>query len=107
MVKIKLSHLEKSITEEICTHHDESGILAWSLNDLRGVYIPTHHTFQLTKKTPMYHRPRRMASGHYEVVEAEVQGMLNAGLIAPASSAWSFYVVIATKKDGKPRFCVD
>ena len=33
--------------------------------------------------------------------------MLDAGIIKPCKSEWSFPVVIATKKDGKPRFCVD
>ena len=33
--------------------------------------------------------------------------MLNAGIITPPSSAWSFPVEIATEKDGKPGFSVD
>ena len=33
--------------------------------------------------------------------------MLRAGVIRPISSECSFPIVIATKKDGKPRFCVD
>lgn len=33
--------------------------------------------------------------------------MLKAGIIKPATSPWSFPVVIASKKDGIPRFSVD
>lgn len=33
--------------------------------------------------------------------------MFRAGIVKPATSAWSFPVAIATKKDGGPWFCVD
>lgn len=33
--------------------------------------------------------------------------MLEAGLATPAYSSWSFPVVIASKKDGKPLICVE
>lgn len=33
--------------------------------------------------------------------------MLEAGIITPSNSVWSFSVVIASKKDGELRFCVD
>ncbi len=33
--------------------------------------------------------------------------MLEAGIITPVESPWISSVVIATKKDGSPRFCVD
>lgn len=32
--------------------------------------------------------------------------MVKVGIVTSASSAWSFPIVIATKMDGKPRFCV-
>lgn len=41
------------------------------------------------------------------IVEGKVERMLQAGIIGPFLSAWSFPVVIATKKDGKQRFFVD
>ena len=48
-----------------------------------------------------------MPPKHQQIVREEIDKMLEAGIIKPASSAWSFPVVIATKKDGQPRFCVD
>lgn len=33
--------------------------------------------------------------------------ILEAGIITPKRSAWSFSVVIGTQKDGKPPCCVD
>ena len=33
--------------------------------------------------------------------------MLQAGIITPVGSAWTFSTVLATKKDGSPRFCID
>lgn len=44
---------------------------------------------------------------HREVVCQEPDKMLDAGIITPSSSVFSFLFVIASKKDGKPRFLVD
>lgn len=48
-----------------------------------------------------------MSPNHNINVKEEIENMLRAGVIKPISSVWSFLVVIATKKDGKTRFCVD
>ncbi|CDF38852.1 unnamed protein product [Chondrus crispus] len=48
-----------------------------------------------------------MAPLHNEIVREELDKMLEAGIITPSSAAWSFPVVIVSKKDGNPRFCVD
>ena len=48
-----------------------------------------------------------MPPKHNDIVWSDVQKMLNAGIIQPASSAWSFPVVLASNPDGTHRFCVD
>lgn len=48
-----------------------------------------------------------MSPKHNEIIETEIEKILDAGIIAPASSAWSFPIVIASEKDGKPGFFVD
>lgn len=48
-----------------------------------------------------------MAPKHNKREIEELDNMLESGIITPASSAWSFTVVISTKKDGIPPFCVD
>lgn len=65
------------------------------------------HSFELTDETPVYHSARRIPSKHNEVVEEEIKSMFKAGIITSASLAWSLLVIIATNKDGKPRFCGD
>ena len=42
-----------------------------------------------------------------QVVREEIDKMLEAGIIRPGNSPWTFPVVIAKKKDELPRFCVD
>ncbi len=48
-----------------------------------------------------------MSSVHKEMVRREVDRMLSAEIITPVETAWTSPVVIATKKDVSPRFCVD
>ena len=83
------------------------GIDAWSLDDLRPAEVPVSHSFGLVDSTPIYSSVRRLPPRHNAVVREELDKMLEAGIITPAVSAWYFSVVIASKKDGRPRFCVD
>ncbi len=48
-----------------------------------------------------------MSPSHNDVVHKEIDRMLDAGIIIPVESSWTSPVVIATKKDGSPQFCVD
>ena len=107
LVHEKFSHLpmnKQAIFKDSIT---SSKTIAWSMKDLRPADVPVRHHFELTDDTSIHHRARRLAPKHNSIVRKEIDDMLEAGIIVPASSAWSFPVVIASKKDGKHRFCVD
>ncbi len=48
-----------------------------------------------------------MPPSHNEIVRKEIDRKLLAGIITPVESPWTSPVVIATKKEGSPRFCVE
>lgn len=103
----KLDHLPVETRDFITDLFVEQGVVALSLRDLCPSNVPFRHQFELNDSEPVYHSARRMAPKHNSVVQKEIEATLSAGIVTPASSAWSFPIVIATKKDGKPRFCVD
>ena len=103
----KVVHLPTSMQETIVENLEESGVVARSLDDLRPSDVPIQHEFELTDSSPIHFSPRRLPPRHSMLVRREIDKMLEAGIITPSTSAWSFPVVIASKKDGKPRFCVD
>ncbi len=48
-----------------------------------------------------------MAIAKQEIEQEEVQQMLDHGVIELCQSSWASPVVLASKKDGSTRFCVD
>lgn len=56
---------------------------------------------------PVHHRPRRLPFAERDIVNAQVQEWLYNGVIEPSTSEWSSQVVVARKKDGSPRICID
>ena len=56
---------------------------------------------------PIRHLPRCMAPHRREEVASHVQQLLQQGVIEPSSSPWSSPVVLAGKKDGSTRMCID
>ena len=106
-VAAKFAHLPEDVQKEISSTLRDSGAVAWSLDDLRPACVPVTHSFELETETPVHSRARRLPPRHATMVRQELDKMLEAGIITPSRSAWSFTVVNASKKDGKPRFCVD
>ena len=103
----RLAHLPRKAQEELFQIIQSLEIAAWSFDDLRPSQVPYHHSFDLEDNNPIHFRSRRAPPIHQKVIREQVDKMLEAGIITPSVSAWSFPVVIATKKGGTYRFCVD
>ena len=104
---LMLKHLPKTIRGRLKDIMEKSGTVSDSLEDLRPSDVPVKHHFEFKKDEPVYCKGRRLSPKHNTIVWEEFQKMLKAGIVIPASSEWSSPVVISTKKDGWPRFCVD
>ena len=65
------------------------------------------HRIHTGDARPIKQRARRLAWSQEEIVNSEVEKMLEADIIEVSDSPWSSPVVLAKKKDGTPRFCVD
>ena len=50
---------------------------------------------------------RRHPINHLEIIDQQVEEMRKSGIIEPAASPWAYNVVLAKKKDGSLRLCVD
>ena len=109
-VKAKLEHLGEEDAKKIKRLLGKyNNLLAMSLDDIRPVSsrIPTKHYFSLVNDNSIFEPYRRIFPAHNEIVRKEIDRMYETGIISPSESAWAFPVVITTKKDGGPRFCVD
>ena len=107
ILAMKLAHLKARYATILSEMMRDLGICAWSFDDIHAADVPIRHSFELTNHNPIFHNPRRMSPRDNAVIRGEIDKMLRAGIIRPANSAWAFPVVIARKKDGSPRFCVD
>lgn len=61
----------------------------------------------LKDKTPIYQTPRRLPPKETDIVKKQINEWINAEIIEPCSSEYASPVVIAKKKDGSPRLCID
>lgn len=61
----------------------------------------------LKDEIPVYERARRLAPAEKEQVNTIIQSWLQEGIIRPSISEYASPVVLAKKKDGSTRLCVD
>jgi len=100
----------------MCTvnHSDEMEILERFLttelpkfNNIRGPTDLIEHKIRLKNDLPIKQRYRPRNPAIQTIIDHEIHEMERAGVIEPSQSPWSSPVVIAKKKDGRPRFCID
>ncbi len=75
-------------------------------NDMWRTDLVTH-TIDTEENCPIRLPPRRLPITKQDVEQAEVQKMLDRGVIEPCQISWASPVVLVTKKDDSTRFCVD
>ena len=76
-------------------------------NDPLGCTRDTEHSIDTGDSRPIKQRPYRIPVHLQTVVDQQVADMLERGLIRSSTSPWSSPIVLAPKKDGNYRFCVD
>ncbi|XP_036141713.1 uncharacterized protein LOC118645194 [Monomorium pharaonis] len=75
---------------------------------LRGTTPLTEHRIRLkSDQEPIRQRYRTFNPALQGIIEKEIDEMLHEGHIEPTSSPWNSGVVLAKKKDGRYRFCID
>ena len=65
------------------------------------------HTIDTGTASPVRLPPYRVPHAYRDMVELKLKDMLENGIIEPSASQWSAPVVLAQKKDGSLRLCVD
>ena len=86
--------------------HEYQDVFARDSTDIGKARGISHH-IDTGDEQPVHQRPRRHAKVHAEDLQKQVKVLADAGIIRPSSSEWASNVVMARKKDGTWRMCVD
>lgn len=65
------------------------------------------HRIELSSSKPIRLPPYRIPHAYRDAVNQELQEMEESGIIEPSNSEWAAPIVVAKKKDGSIRLCVD
>ena len=109
---------EGSLEAEVKTGDQLSGQQRQELHVLLGKFCTLfsnrpgrtslmEHDLQTGTARPVKLAPYRIPQAYRETVKQEIRDMLQAGIIEPSNSEWGAPLVLAKKKDGSLRLCVD
>lgn len=91
------------LVDFIQSHKDN---FASSLKRLGTCKVKRYH-INTTTETPIFIHPYRKSFNERQLMKEEIKEMLDANIIRPSSSPWSFPVIMVRKPDGSIRFCTD
>ena len=83
-----------------------SDIISLHSHDLGKTSI-VRHNINTGGAMPIKQAPRRLPYHQRELVRKLLDEMIQQKIVEPASGPWSSPIVLVSKKDGSPRFCVD
>ena len=86
--------------------HQYSPILSKDELDLGWTDLITHR-IDVGDNKPFRQQMRRYPPAHHEAIDKHLQDMLSQGVIEPATSPYASNIVLAKKKDGTLRCCID
>ncbi|MES9882105.1 MAG: reverse transcriptase domain-containing protein [Sedimenticola sp.] len=104
LTKSKLSEYQKHDVQSLLSRY--SDVFAKDSTDLGRTNI-AKHTITTGDAPPVKQAYRRVPGNLRDEVQKQTASMLSNGIIEESKSAWSSPVVLAKKKDGSLRFCVD
>jgi hypothetical protein len=97
----RLTPEQRQVAASLC--HSFSDVLT----DITGTTNLEKHKIELTSLDPIRLKPYPIPFNTEETIREEVEKMLKLNVIEPSSSPYSAPIVIARKKDGTNRFCID
>lgn len=72
-----------------------------------GLATGVEHHIRLTDQRPFRERSRRLAPADIEDVRSHLQDLMKAGIIKESRSPYASPIVVARKKNGNVRLCID
>lgn len=94
---------KKRLAQKLAERTKVFSVEEWDVGLTRGV----EHRIRLSDTRPFRERSRRIAPADIDDVRRHLQELLAAGIIKEARSPYASPIVVARKKNGKIRMCID
>lgn len=94
---------KERLSQKLAQHSHVFSTEEWDVGLAKGV----EHHIPLNDNTPFRERSRRIAPADLDDLRRHLQGLLAAGIIKESRSPYASPIVLARKKNGQLRMCID